>query len=178
MHISTNWLGYQFNSFFAEQIAHKRFVLFQLLLLLSIQSQAQDPYFSQFYASTTYLNPALVGVEKDTYFGLNYRTQWSSAGTPFTTGQFSFITPIGKNNPTKFHRNGLGFSAYKDVAGESKQYKTNGITLSFAHDIVFGSDFTQIFSFGGQAGIIQKRISYDELQWGSQYDPSMGFNQA
>lgn len=175
MHFSTNRLKKRFSASIIFQ-NRKSYSLSLLFLFIFIQSQAQDPYFSQFYASTTYLNPALVGVEKDTYFGLNYRTQWSSAGTPFTTGQFSFITPLGKNSPVNFHRNGLGISAYTDVAGESKQYKTNGLTISFAHDLVFGADFNQVFSFGGQAGLIQKRISYDDLQWGSQYDPFMGFN--
>jgi type IX secretion system PorP/SprF family membrane protein len=147
-----------------------------LLLLCSLCCQAQDPYFSQFYASAVYLNPALVGVEKDMYFGINYRSQWTSLGTPFTTGQFSFSTPLGKNTPINLHRNGLGITVYTDVAGENKQFRSNGVSVAFAHDIVLGADFNQVISFGGQAGLIQKRVDYTHLQWGSQYDPSVGFN--
>ncbi|QHT66261.1 type IX secretion system membrane protein PorP/SprF [Rhodocytophaga rosea] len=150
--------------------------LWYVLLFIPYLSSAQDAHFSQYYASSTYLNPALLGAEKDICFGINYRSQWTSMGTPFTTGQFSFSMPVGKNSPVDIHRNGIGISAYTDVAGESKQFKTNGVYLSFAHDLVFGKKYNQIVSFGGQAGFIQKRISYNHLQWGSQYDPVMGFN--
>lgn len=176
MQHSTRWLQDVLNTIFPVCYIRVRLLLYIMPLFFSFQLQAQDPYFSQYYASSIYLNPALAGVEKDMYFGLNYRSQWTSIGTPFTTGQFSFITPVGKSTPLNMHRNGMGISAYTDVAGESKQFKANGVNFSFAHDIAFGETFNQVFSFGGQTGLIQKRIDYNGLQWGSQYDSFTGFN--
>ncbi|MBA4058472.1 MAG: hypothetical protein C0490_27390, partial [Marivirga sp.] len=75
----------------------KRYITLFVLLIVSMPSlHAQSPVFSQYYASSLYLNPALSGLEKDIYFGMNYRSQWSNLGLPFNTFQFSFIKPLVK----------------------------------------------------------------------------------
>jgi type IX secretion system PorP/SprF family membrane protein len=60
-----------------------------LLLLLCMfrpfQAAAQDPQFSQFYASPVYLNPALTGSTDRARVGVNYRNQWPSLTHSFTT---------------------------------------------------------------------------------------------
>ena len=49
------------------------------------QVMAQDPQFSQFYASPVYLNPALAGSTDRARVGVNYRNQWPSLTHSFTT---------------------------------------------------------------------------------------------
>jgi hypothetical protein len=48
-------------------------VLFWFLIISGIVAHAQAPVFSQYYSSGLYLNPALSGLEKDIYLGMNYR---------------------------------------------------------------------------------------------------------
>lgn len=75
-----------------NKVSMKRRVLyirtfFSILLLATCnQAYAQDPYFSQFYQTSLYRNPALIGVLGGSYSaGVIYRSQWNSLGTAFNT---------------------------------------------------------------------------------------------
>lgn len=138
--------------------------------------QAQDPHFSQYYAAPLYLNPALSGMEKDILFGINYRTQWRSIDFPYTSTQFSMIHPIYKKGVAYTHLGGVGLSFFNDVAGESGSFKTLGINVSGAYNIYLPFDKRQTVSLGIQAGFFQKRINFDNLRWGSQYNPFIGYD--
>ena len=66
----------------------KRILPYLLLLICMFrpfQVMAQDPQFSQFYASPVYLNPALAGSTDRARVGVNYRNQWPSLTHSFTT---------------------------------------------------------------------------------------------
>lgn len=149
-----------------------------LLILMGLTSvlRAQSPVFSQYYSSSLYLNPALSGLEKDIYFGMNYRSQWSNLGLPFNTFQFSFIKPIVKPGIRVKHLGGLGASFFNDVAGPNKEFTTQAITLSGAYNFHLTRYGNNILSVGLQAGGMQQRVNYDKLQWSTQYSPGMGFD--
>lgn len=137
---------------------------------------AQDPHFSQYYAAPLYLNPALTGLEKDILFGINYRTQWRSIEFPYTTGQFSMILPIYKKGITFKHIGGVGITLYNDIAGENGGLKASGINLSGSYNISLPYDKRQTISLGVQLGFVQKKLDLGNLQWGSQYNPFIGFD--
>jgi type IX secretion system PorP/SprF family membrane protein len=147
-----------------------------ILLQPSSAVQAQDPHFSQYYAAPLYLNPALAGVEKDMAFSLNHRTQWKSLGFAQNTSQFSFLAPVTNKNPRRLPPCSFGFSAYTDVAGENGSFSVMGANLAFAYNLPFNKQASQMISLGVQAGMIQKQMDGSQLQWGSQFDPSMGYN--
>jgi type IX secretion system PorP/SprF family membrane protein len=151
-------------------------VAFFLHMFINTSAQAQDPSFSQFYAAPLYINPALAGVEKDVVFGVNYRSQWKSLGAPQNTGQFTVIMPLSNPDPRKMHRGGIGFSVFDDVAGENHNFHAVGANLGGAYNIALNSDYTQVVAIGAQVGLYQKRIDFNQLQWGSQYDPFIGFD--
>ncbi len=76
--------------------------------------KAQDPQFSQYYASPLYLNPAFTGATGYHRLVLNYRNQWPAAVTnSFETYTFSYDF-----NWDRFH-SGLGIFAIQDRAGTS-----------------------------------------------------------
>src|SRR5690606_31691508 len=102
------------------------------LVLITISLRAQSPVFSQYYASGLYLNPALSGLEKDIFLGMNYRSQWSNLSTPFNTFQFSFIHPLTKPGVRAKHLGGFGASFLNDVAGPNKEFVTQSVTLAGA----------------------------------------------
>ncbi|CAN5371708.1 hypothetical protein BH09BAC3_BH09BAC3_12750 [soil metagenome] len=148
------------------------------LLLLQRSVKAQSPVFSQYYSSGLYLNPALAGLEKDTYLGMNYRSQWSNLSLPFTTFQFSFIQPITKPGTRKKHLGGVGLSYFNDVAGANSEFTTRGISLAIAHNFHLTKYGNNIISTAIQFGATQQQINYNSLQWSSQYSSFTGFDAA
>ncbi|CAN5354752.1 hypothetical protein BH10BAC4_BH10BAC4_09150 [soil metagenome] len=148
-----------------------------LLFLLPRAVEAQAPVFSQYYATGLYLNPALAGLEKDTYLGINYRSQWSNLSLPFATFQFSFIQPITKQGSRKKHLGGFGLSYFNDVAGANKEFTTRGVSLAIAHNFHLTKYGNNIISTAIQIGATQQQINYNSLQWSSQYSSFTGFDQ-
>jgi type IX secretion system PorP/SprF family membrane protein len=146
------------------------------LLLIISRAIAQSPTFSQYYASALYLSPALTGLEKDVYMGMNYRSQWSGAGIPFSTFQFSFISPILKPGTRTKHLGGLGATFYNDVAGPGKEFKNNALMVSAAYNFHLTRYGNNIVSVGLQAGAMQQRVNIDNMQWASQYSPDIGYD--
>jgi len=154
------------------------FIVSFIILLSAEKAQSQAPVFSQYYSSALYLNPALAGLEKDTYLGMNYRSQWSNLSLPFTTFQFSFIQPITKPGTKRKHLGGLGISFFNDVAGTNKEFVTKGVSLALAHNLHLNRHGNNIISCAIQVGASQQRINYDALQWSSQYSSFSGFDQS
>ena len=147
-----------------------------LVLSFSVEAVAQDASFSQYYASSIYLNPAMAGLEPTVAFLSNYRQQWRSIVVPYVTSQVSIIhpiiTPTGGRN---LHLGGVGLSLLNDVAGDGN-FKTTGVNANGAYNLYFTQEEDQIITFGLQLGVIQKRIDYTNLQWGEQYNPYIGFD--
>lgn len=136
---------------------------------------AQDPQFSQFYAAPLYLNPALAGAETNVTFNVNYRTQWNSLDFPFTLSQFSMIYPVVLNASTRRHLGGLGFTVFNEGLGIGKNLKTIGGFISGAYNLDLDLSGLNRITFGLQGGFVQKQIDFNNLEWGSQYDPFVGF---
>ncbi|MCD6064717.1 MAG: hypothetical protein K0R82_2628, partial [Flavipsychrobacter sp.] len=61
-------------------------------MLLTTTAMAQDPHYTQYFASPLTLNPALTGLTQCDYrLAANYRNQWASVSTnPYITGTASF----------------------------------------------------------------------------------------
>ncbi|MDH3710819.1 MAG: PorP/SprF family type IX secretion system membrane protein [Cyclobacteriaceae bacterium] len=147
------------------------------LLILNLATvQAQDPQFAQYYNNPLYLNPAMTGLDDDIFFGLNYRSQWKSLDLPYEIAQLSMIYPIMEKGSQFKHRGGFGFSAYRETAGESNNFTTNSFTVTAAYNLYLKSDGSQMISVGLQGGMVNKQIDFNNLRWGSQYNPFIGFD--
>lgn len=151
-----------------------------LLLILSFGllkvAAGQDAHFSQYYASSLYLNPASAGAQPFLTFSSNYRTQWRSIVIPYVTSQISLIHPIYSNaNGDERHVGGIGLSFYNDRAGDGN-FKTIGLNINGAYNLHFNKRGTNFISFGVQGGMIQKNIDYTNLEWGEQFNPYIGFD--
>lgn len=147
-----------------------------LVLQVSIACLGQDAQFSQYYSSELYLNPAMAGTEPDMVFSSNYRTQWRSIVIPYTTSQVSAIKPFYSPGVKMKHWGGAGLSFYNDRAGDGN-FKTLGVSATFAYNLQLSdkNGGTNI-AFGLQGGIIQKNVDYTNLEWGSQFNPYVGFD--
>ncbi len=140
--------------------------------------RAQDPVFSQFYNAPLYLNPALMGDYQDFSLGLSYRSQWNSLVFPYNTTQVSMIAPLyyDKHKKPEGHLGGVGVSFYTDKAGEGDNFKSTGANASFAYNVQLATQNKNTLTFAIQAGMVNRRIDTDVLQWGEQYSDLIGFD--
>lgn len=118
----------------------------------------------------------MTGLDSDVYFALNYRSQWKSLNLPFEIAQLSMVYPILEKGSQFKHRGGVGMSIYHEIAGEANNFQTSSYTVSGAYNLFLKEDGSQMISVGLQGGFISKRINFDNLHWGSQYDPFIGFD--
>jgi type IX secretion system PorP/SprF family membrane protein len=99
-------------------------------LVYSLESFAQDPTFSQFYANPLYLSPSFVGATDEYRLSLNYRDQWPNVPGVFNTYSLSF----DKSMPN--FSSGIGVLATYDVAGSGDLSTTNiGVLYSYDFNI-------------------------------------------
>ncbi len=145
------------------------------LIANSNYAKAQDAVFSQYYASSLYLNPALAGLQPDISLSANHRLQWLNIN-PYTTTQVSLIYPfLNKNNPIHEHIGGAGLSVFQDNAGQGNAIRTTGANLNLAYNISLGTNKINLISFGLQGGFVQQQLNTSNYIWGSQY--TTGSNQ-
>src|SRR5829696_7497397 len=79
---------------------------------------AQDPNFSQFFASPLTLNPALTGKFDGVYrVAGNYRNQWPTINNAFTTATVSLDASILRSSIPEYDQFGFGIMAFSDKSG-------------------------------------------------------------
>jgi type IX secretion system PorP/SprF family membrane protein len=146
-----------------------------LMSLSQLFTFAQDVHFSNMDYSPMTLNPGLVGAKYEANATINYRSQWNSISTPFTTiaAGADMRIKAGKNN-----KNGTfaaGINLYNDRAGDNV-ISTNNVGLSIAYHLKIDEKST--IGLGMQAGLIQRTLDASAGMWSSQYngvayDPSI-----
>src|SRR6478609_983154 len=94
-------------------------------LVLGFGAVAQDPNFSQFFASPLTLNPALTG-KFDGVFRIagNYRNQWPTISNAYNTKTVSLDFGVMKNSLPDIDQMGVGILGITDDAGDGV-LKTN-----------------------------------------------------
>ena len=107
---------------------YKRIINIVLLSFVTyLESQCQDPTFSQFYANPLYLAPSFAGATEEYRLGMNYRNQWPAVPGVFHTYSISFDKALSNFN------SGIGVLATYDVAG-SGDLSTTNIGLLYSYD--------------------------------------------
>lgn len=143
----------------------KKILLFLAIGLFFSQIQAQDPVFSQFYASPLQLNPALTGTVDAPVFHLNYRNQWPSLSQAYVTYAASYSQLAPKLN------SGFGLSVLADVAGNGI-YTGTQIGMHYAYELRFNDQL--YIRTGLEANFISKRLAWDKLIFLDQIDIETG----
>lgn len=145
----------------------KQTYLFSLLvlMLLSIKVYAQQGHLTQFFNASLYVNPAEAGAENKIRVGLNYRRQWPSIATGFTTRALNTDLMIGKF--------GYGLIVSSNGAGTSSLNQMN-VLFNVAHHIQLTSKSR--LSAGIQLGFTQYSIDANQLQFDSQYTQGLGYD--
>jgi type IX secretion system PorP/SprF family membrane protein len=95
----------------------RKSIFFTVMLLMAIFVKAQDPHFSQFFASPLTLNPAFTGkFEGQWRLAANHRDQWPSIPKAYVTSTASIDFPIMKNKIPENDVFGGGLSGLSDAS--------------------------------------------------------------
>ncbi|HMQ49372.1 MAG TPA: PorP/SprF family type IX secretion system membrane protein [Saprospiraceae bacterium] len=154
-------------------------VIFVFSALFFLQElQAQDPRFSQFYASPLELNPAMTGVfEGKMRFVANYRELYASIldSDPFRTIAASFDV---RQRVQKGDFFGYGLTALRDQAGAANLTRTRvGLSTAFMKQLGGSryATYDQYLIAGAQLGFGQHSLNWQKLWFSQQFNGAGGF---
>lgn len=138
--------------------------------------QAQDPHFSQYYASPMTVNPAMTGLfQGDMRIAGIYRQQWAQYGSPFMTGTLSFeMKPTAYQDGANINRLAFGGMVLYDQSpgGVLKNQHAYG-TIAY-HQALDPAGKSRL-GLGVMAGFNQSMLDPTNLTFASQFQ-SGGFN--
>lgn len=100
-------------------MSNKLIIIFFIVICFSNNIKAQDPQFSQFYASPLYLSPSFAGSTDGSRAILNFRDQWPAIPGSFITTAFSFDHFVPQLS------SGFGLLVMQDRAGTGHLRSTN-----------------------------------------------------
>jgi type IX secretion system PorP/SprF family membrane protein len=130
-----------------------------LACLLIGTAKAQEPQFTQFYASPMYLNPAFTGLTFEHRFTASYRRQWPGIMKSYTTYMAGYDYNLSDLN------SGIGGFVLQDRAGISNLKTTLG-GINYAYR--FRVKKTAEVRAGLSAALVQKKVDYAPLVFNDQ----------
>lgn len=156
----------------------KRIRLASLLVFVIVTcSFGQEGQFSQYFASTSVLNPAFTGVTPNLSFNSNYKRGGSlSQPSYLELMQVTFTYPFKRTTSKDFQIGGAGITFFQERRGFQGVYNTKKVLLSGAYAIRLSRLQNQSLIFGLQGGITEHRIDGSNLEWGSQFNQYWGFD--
>lgn len=124
---------------------------------------AQDPLYSQFYASPILLNPAFTGATNGIRGAMNFRSQWN------VYNQYA----LAGDMPLHFlgSRQGVGISTEIDQQGNGALAKTHAL-LHYSYEIQINDD--NALRLGVSGGIENASFNYARLTFPDQISSSTG----
>jgi type IX secretion system PorP/SprF family membrane protein len=152
----------------------KTFLTLMTSVALACVVSAQDPNFSQFFASPLTLNPALTG-KFDGVFRVagNYRNQWPTINNAFVTKTVSVDFGVMKNRLPEIDQMGVGVLAVSDNAGDGVLV-TNYAGLSLAYHKGLDENGYHQIGAGFQGTYVSKRLDITKVYFEDQLTP-LGF---
>ncbi len=146
-------------------------ILCIVLVLYTFTSYAQDPHFSQFFASPLTLNPAFAGKFNGTFrIAGNYRDQWPTINRAYQTGTVSVDFPILKNHIASNDTWGVGLMGFSDKSAAGA-VAFNYISLTTAFHKGLDEEGYQQLGAGFQATYSNMRINPANLKFEDQLTP-------
>ncbi|MBI4930799.1 MAG: PorP/SprF family type IX secretion system membrane protein [Bacteroidetes bacterium] len=136
--------------------------------LSSYMAFSQDIHFARFWMTPLLVNPAQSGAESDLRAIINYRNQWNSVATPYSTANVSFDAKIAKKKGRKGF-SAMGVTIFQDQAGNAKMKTLQG-NITYAYHVYINKEST--LGAGLYGGFAQRSINNADLQWMNQYDGS------
>jgi len=147
----------------------KRKVAYIVFLVILFNSRlpafSQDPAFSQFYANSLYMNPALAGIEGPAKLYIGYRNQWPGSTDSYITYHASYEQYV------KVLHGGIGIHLMNDRQGGGI-FNTASLDAMYAYHLKVSRKLT--LSGGLQASAGQRTLNPGSLVFADMIDPSTG----
>ncbi len=138
-------------------------ILFAAFLLFGLIATAQDPHFSQFFASPLTLNPAFTGKFNGTWrLAANHRDQWPSIPKAYVTTSASIDFPILRNFIPEDDVFGIGLSGVSD-ASANNILKLNYGSASMSYHKALDEDGYNTIGAGFQATYSSLNLDVSKL---------------
>lgn len=132
---------------------------------MCLTARAQDLEFSQYFNAPVYSNPAFAGVGDGPRFCVNYRNEWAALGNAY----LSYAASYDQN--FKSIGGGIGAMLVSDRQAGGL-YITNSFTGVYSYLINLSHRYA--IRASAQVGVVQHRISTDELVFAENIDPESG----
>jgi type IX secretion system PorP/SprF family membrane protein len=142
--------------------------LLPAVVFTCLSVHAQDTHFSQFYSTPLFVNPAMTGVfDGKVRLSNNYRSQWGSVGSGYSTIHVSLDMPVNKS---RFKNNyfGVGLMVYQDKAGDARFSQTI-IEGALAYTISV-DDGDNYLAAGFRGGLDSREIDATVATWDNQWN--------
>jgi type IX secretion system PorP/SprF family membrane protein len=118
----------------------RKILLSLIVAAIGLTAHAQDPHFSQFFASPLTLNPAFTGkFDGEWRLAVNHRDQWPSIPKAYVTSSASFDIGLMKDKLPQGDVFGIGISGLTDASANS-QLKLNYGSLSLSYHKALDED--------------------------------------
>ncbi len=156
----------------------KKITFFVAACVFCSMTKAQTFHFSQFYSTPLLINPAATGLTPGPYrVAANYRSQWNTSGSPYTTFTFSGDAHVLQNKLSDGNVLGLGLAVVNDKTLDGA-VQTNNLALSAGYHLSLDADNLQSIGLGFQGTYNERRIDFSRLQFENQFgnngfDPSL-----
>ena len=146
----------------------KKTLLLAAVLLFTLIIQAQDPHFSQFFASPLTLNPAFTGkFDGQVRLAANHRDQWPSIPKAYVTTSASVDFRILKNKIPQGDVFGIGISGLSDQSADAA-LKLNYGSLSLSYHKALDEDGFNTIGAGFQATYSSAILDFSKLTFEDQ----------
>lgn len=140
------------------------------MVFVVVKANAQDPHFSQYYASPITVNPAMAGMfTGNMRISGIYRQQWPQYGQPFVTGTLAFELKPDRfaANPSN-DRMSMGAMILYDKTPDNV-LKSQYAYGTVAYHKTLDAEGHHRFGIGFMAGMNQKTLDASQLTFGSQF---------
>ncbi len=159
---------------FRYSIVMKKTLNLILTLIVCASTHAQDPHFSQFFASPLTLNPAYTGKFDGTFrLAANYRDQWPTINNAFRTATASLDFPVLAKHLPEFDTWGVGILMLNDQSG-NKILNNNFLALSTAYHKALDENGFHTLTLGFQGTFAAKRLDVSRAYFEDQLT-ALGF---
>jgi type IX secretion system PorP/SprF family membrane protein len=151
------------------------YVLLCVIYFLPGTIQAQDPAFSQFFASPLTLNPALTGKFNGTVrVAGNYRNQWPQINNAYITSTISVDGNILTNKITNGDAWGIGLMTMTDKTADGI-LTSNYVAVSTSYQKALDENGWDQIGIGFQGSYANKRLDGTRLNFEDQLDQQGGW---
>ncbi|MEO6542287.1 MAG: PorP/SprF family type IX secretion system membrane protein [Ferruginibacter sp.] len=152
-----------------------RYFYIVLLVFLQLTVKAQDPHFSQYFASPLTLNPAMTGYyDGDHRASANFRQQWWSLGAPFVTSTLSFDSKLMQLKIPEKDIFGAGIMALFDQS-MGGSFNSINISASGSYHKALDEYGENNIGIGFQFSYVSRKINMAGLDFANQFNGS-GFD--